>query len=111
MAKAAEGSTTSNPDAAVFAAIRRCAALWRQCKSLDEKPCSPTYEASTARADELCTEACDLEWRIAKATVRTAKGLSAKICAIRRADFDKSDFPEILQILERDATRVAVAIG
>jgi hypothetical protein len=112
MSKAVLTSTTSsnqNPYADVFHAIGHCAALWRECQCLDERPGSPTYEASVARATELLHEACDLERKIAMAEVSTPQALAAKIRTIRDAEFDEEDMPAILERLALDAERIAAA--
>lgn len=107
----ASGESCSNPDAAVFALIERCAETWAACERLDVEPSSAIHEAAAARSTELGRLACELEQQIAEAEVRTLEGLLAKIRSIRRAEFDNDQMPAVLESLERDVQRLTPAVA
>jgi hypothetical protein len=106
---------TTDPDAGLYAAIRDCAALWRQTPALDElavkmKRDGNAVEAAkaNARTDEITGQACDLERQIAEMPVATVRGYGTKCDAIDRANFDASDLVAIAFLLGRDAERLGI---
>jgi hypothetical protein len=103
-------TATADPDAWIFQAIDRVAALYAEAEPFaDVAPSEPNYQACEARRSELCFEAYDWEWDIATAEVSTPTALAAKIRAIKAAGFDQDDMPAILDGLAADAERIAAA--
>src|ERR1700741_4354903 len=91
---------TPNPDADLQALLERIEACWRECAELDE------VGWPSEKAKALTAEACRLERQLIDTAAHTHRELVIKIKAIKAAEFDGDDLPEILDGIAKDIERI-----